>query len=511
MAVAAQLSAPLVGRSCYPLQGALFKVGCIAGAASAVVGMSLLAGIAIAWAFWLAGLLWRDDELPVHVFCLLYQWAFVVAGYFALSYYGYHPAGIVPGEMESAVILSLIGLMAIALGIRAALPGSWPAGAVAPRVGGAASVEYDPKRLFWIVLVLFSVNWLIETFPTVILFNAAQAIHSIFLFRYLFLLLLFMVVVRQHTGYQYGIFAFGFVLLPELTSSMAKFKEVFFMLLIAFLAHWKPWSREKEDARRNRRVVVASLALCFLIALAGLLWTGGMKGDWRTALRTGEVSGSPIEKIEEFGRRLDRTIHGFDSRSATQAFLSRLSSSHGYFSRVLVNVPDQVPHEGGALTWRAFRHVLMPRILFPEKENLGGDSWLVRRYAGVHVAGDESYTSVGLGYMAEFYIDYGAPGMFVALFLLGMLVGMIQRLFRRISPSGYIADAAVAGLLLQHFIGYGSHFTKMLGGLLQSTLIFAVIMLTTGHWLHGYLKSPSSRRTNGAVAVPDGIRGQPVA
>lgn len=489
-------------RSSYPLQGALFKIGCIVGLAAFVVTTSLLAGAAVAWAFWLAGLLWRENELPVQVFCLLYQWMFVVTGYFAWRYYGYHPTQIVLGDIGSAVFLSLLGLMAIAVGIRVALPSM----RTVP-VGGEGNedpsrVEYDPRKLFWLVILLFSINWLVETFPMGILFNAAQAIHSVLLFRYLFLLLLLMVVIRQHMDYQYGVLAFVFVLLPELTSSMAKFKDVFFMLLIAVLAHWKPWSALVNDKKRNRQILFVSVALCIMIVVAGLVWTGGMKGGWRAALRTGEVGGSPIEKIEEFGRHLDRTIQGFDSRSAMQAFLSRLSSSQAYFSRVLVMVPLELPHEEGALTWRAIRHVLMPRVFFPEKENLGGDSWLVRKYAGLQVAGDESSTSVGLGYMAEFYIDYGVPGMFVPLFLLGVLVGLIQRLFRRVSPSSYFADAAITGLLVQHFIGYGSHFTKMLGGMLQTTMVFLVIIVAAGPWLHARLQLGS--RGGSSVSHPPG-------
>ena len=43
--------------------------------------------------------------------------------------------------------------------------------------------------------------------------------------------MLLMVFIRQRIGFQYGVLAFVFVLFPELTSSMAKFKDIFFMLL----------------------------------------------------------------------------------------------------------------------------------------------------------------------------------------------------------------------------------------------------------------------------------------
>jgi hypothetical protein len=472
----------------YPLQRSLFKAGCLVGLLAGALSASLIVGFSLAVALWLAGLLWRENELPVQLFCVLYQWVFVVTGYYAYLYYGYHPAQIVLGDIEAAVALSLIGLLVVSVGIRTAMPDSCHRHPTVGNIDATSEVDYDPKKLFWIVICLFTVNWVVETFPMAILFDAAQLIHSIFLFRYLFLLLLLMVIVRQRMGYQYGVLAFFFVLMPELTSSMAKFKDVFFMVLIVFLAYWKPWSKDLQYRARNRQIFAISVGLCVVILAAGLIWTGGMKGDWRTALRTGAVSGSPIEKIEEFGRHLDRSIQRFDSGSALQAFLARLSSSEGYFSRVLTIVPERVPHEDGTLTWRAIHHILTPRILFPEKKNLGGDSWLVRKYAGVQVAGDESFTSVGLGYMAEFYIDYGEVLMFVPLFLLGLLIGSMQRIFTRISPSSYIAEAAVTGLLVQYFIGYGSHLTKMLGGLLQSTAIFVIFIAVAGSWLHAYMQ-----------------------
>ena len=472
----------------YPLQRPLFKAGCLIGLLGGALCGSLVVGFSLAVAAWLAGLLWREDELPVQVFCVLYQWVFIVTGYYAYLYYGYHPAHIVLGNIESAVVVSLIGLIAVSLGIRTAMPNTYNPRLAVGNITEKSEVEYDPRKLFWIVICLFTVNWLMETFPMAILFDAAQIIHSIFLFRYLFLLVLLMVIVRQRTGYQYGALAFLFVLMPEFTSGMAKFKDVFFMVLIVFVAYWKPWSKDPRYRTRNRQVFVVSVSLCVVILAAGLVWTGGMKGDWRTALRTGTVSGSPIEKIEEFGRHLDRSIQKFDSNTALQAFLARLSSSEGYFSRVLSIVPERVPHEDGALTWRAIHHILTPRLLFPEKKNLGGDSWLVRKYASVQVAGDESSTSVGLGYMAEFYIDFGTPWMFIPLFILGLLIGSMQGIFRKISPSPYIAEAAVTGLLIQHFIGYGSHLTKMIGGLLESSAIFVICIVVAGRWLHGHIQ-----------------------
>ena len=152
----------------------------VVGVLVAVFSGSTLFGLSVALAFWLSGLLWRENELPVLVFCILYQWMFVITGYVSLLYYGYHPSRIAFGEIENAVLLSLIGLASIAVGIRVALPSDRSLRYRDMEIAGSGHVAYDPKKLFWIVIALFSINWLVETFPMAILFNAAQAIHSIF-------------------------------------------------------------------------------------------------------------------------------------------------------------------------------------------------------------------------------------------------------------------------------------------------------------------------------------------
>jgi hypothetical protein len=82
----------------------------------------------------------------------------------------------------------------------------------------------------------------------------------------------------------------------------------------------------------------------------------------------------------------------------------------------------------------ALKHILMPRVLFPDKPELGSDSDRVRKYAGVWVAGAEQGTSIAFGYVAESYVDFGLPMMFMPMLIWGAFVGaayrMVQTLIR---------------------------------------------------------------------------------
>jgi hypothetical protein len=210
---------------------------------------------------------------------------------------------------------------------------------------------------------------------------------------------------------------------------------------------------------------------------------------------TGEVSGTPIEKIEAYGQHAAESIENFDAERGATALASRLSSGVAYFSHVLRFVPAVAEHEEGDLSWRAIQHILMPRFLFPEKPNLGGDSWLVRKYAGLNVSGDESSTSIGLGYMSEFYIDFGFPGMLVPLLLYGMLLGGMYRFLYAFSPSNALFSAMVTGLFLLHFLSYEGNFTKLLGGVVQNFIILSAFLILFGQRVHTLLLPGSEAKT----------------
>jgi hypothetical protein len=48
---------------------------------------------------------------------------------------------------------------------------------------------------------------------------------------------------------------------------------------------------------------------------------------------------------------------------------------------------------------------------------------MVRKYAGVNVAGEDQQTDIAFGYAAESYIDFGVPGMFVPVFIWAAFIG----------------------------------------------------------------------------------------
>jgi hypothetical protein len=483
----------------YPFQKILMTTGGLVGFGVSIMFGDFLMGVILFVGFACAGLTWRRAEVPIFTFCVLYQWLFIGAGYFYLKIVGVYPGIRFLGDLDTAVIYSLAGLLCVVLGIRGALRSyhfGW----------NSQDNNYDASKLFWIVLALFSVNWFMELSAVQLrlaAFNIAQPLHHMLILRYLFLYLLLLTVLQQGRQYLLGLLAFAYVLLPELTSRMTKFKELFFLFVVVLMSQWRPFATLKSDQSRNRIIVATVFSVSAFLLVVGLIWSGGMKHDWRTALSTGQVTGSPIDKIEAYGQHAVSSIESFNINRATETLASRLSSGVAYFSHVLRVVPKIVPHEDGGLSWRALRHVLMPRVLFPEKPDLGGDSWLVRKYALLNVSGNKSGTSIGLGYMAEFFIDFGFPGMLVPLFFYGVLLGLMYRALSAMCPSSHVFAAVTAGLFLQHFLSYEGNFTKLLGGIVQNFLILMVFLGALGSKAHGFLTT-RTKTNKGHSAHPDG-------
>ena len=99
-----------------------------------------------------------------------------------------------------------------------------------------------------------------------------------------------------------------------------------------------------------------------------------------------------------------------------------------YPSLAIMRVPSLVPHENGALLWAAVKHLVTPRLFFPDKPVLESDSELVRLYSGIWVKSTKSRRRVR-AIAAESYVDFEHAGMFVPVFIYGLLMGRIHRWF----------------------------------------------------------------------------------
>jgi hypothetical protein len=207
-----------------------------------------------------------------------------------------------------------------------------------------------------------------------------------------------------------------------ITGFYAGFREPLIMAFLAFLEYFD---------RRNVRHWWSIGTLGSVMVLLGVIWIGV-----RTEYRVRFVQDA---KFEQRTARIDAMIdavQGWVKRDSedmwmnADSFVDRMWTVY-YPALAVDRVPSVIPHTNGQLMLDSLRFVFMPRLLFPNKPNVKSDSELVRKYAGVMVAGEESNTDIAFGYAAESYIDFGVPFMFLPMFVWATFIGAACSLVAR--------------------------------------------------------------------------------
>jgi hypothetical protein len=183
--------------------------------------------------------------------------------------------------------------------------------------------------------------------------------------------------------------------------------------------------------RRNRQHWIAVTVALSSAVLLGLVWMG-IRGEYRREYSAlDQFSQSRSTRIN----RVRDLTSGFlqadssDMWRTADALVERLWTVY-YPALALERVPKILPHTNGAIVGAALRHIVTPRVFFPDKPELPSDSDSVRKYSNVHVAGRESDTSIAFGYSIEAYIDFGLPWMFLPVLAFGFFVGFAYATFR---------------------------------------------------------------------------------
>ena len=214
--------------------------------------------------------------------------------------------------------------------------------------------------------------------------------------------------------------------------------------------------------------------------LRALLDSGQLSPEMIKALR-----GDGDEVSEDKLAELIGDLEGEDLALAMGDLFGRIAYVD-YFALVTDYVPEYVPYEGGELWKNAILHVLTPRAFYPDKPPLTPDSEVTMRYTGLHLASEEQGTSISIGYMGESYVDFGPYGMFIPVFILGVLWGLMYYYFMtraRLLVVGY----AFATTLLLSAYQFEMTGIKLLGGVTMRFIVLALIMYFAekriGKWL----------------------------
>jgi hypothetical protein len=434
-------------------------------------------------------LAWRQGEPPALMFACAMQWLQAAAAIYYTNFFRSSLAEAFGGmELETATWLSLCGVFALAVGMRLALFRAGP-----PRVADIVTEGHriDIYKAFIAYVVSFTLS-LLSAMAATRLPSLSQPLLFIGTIKWVIIFMLGYCVLEQRKGY----ILLGIVVIIELVVGVlgffASFKGVFFVLLVALITSPLAW--------RGRRLVLLC-TISVLLALLGSAWTA-VKSDYREFLNQGFQSQEVLVPVEDRVGKLQDLLNGFDAQELAEGFQTMILrvSYVQFFALTMKNVPANIPYEDGALWVGAVKHVLTPRILFPNKPAID-DSERTSLYTGLTVAGAEQGTSIGIGYFGESYIDFGPVFMFLPILLVGIFYGTIYRCFVIRARYKLLGGAVVTSILVFNGSAIETSNIKVLGSGLAELAVLSAFYFTIGPWLMRWL----SNRDESAPTLPGSL------
>jgi hypothetical protein len=409
-------------------------------------------------------LLWRPGEPQILLFLFGFQWLQPTVMVFYANLRGMTLREFLsdPG-IDFSTMLVLLGLFFLALGIRMGSGKQQPLQVVWFH---DTIQRIPPTRWLWLHLVMLVVSsaalLLAEALP-----GLSQPLLALANFKWATFLIFTIATFARPDGPRalwFAIFCIEFAM--SLGGFFSSFKYVFLYTLIAMTA---------IRLRLKAKQVVSGAIVAAITLTAGLYWTA-IKVDYRRFVNGGThqqvVTVSKGEAIVKIAELVD-AVGAEQLLDAADALTRRLSDGES-FAAVVAYVPTFVEHEWGKLWLEAISRPFMPRILFPDKPPID-ESELTRRYTGLKVSGSELGTQIGLGYIAESYIDFSEAFMMLPILLFGLAIGVGHRWLTNL-PFGY--GVVGAGLSSATFvqISVGASLNKLAGGIIVSLLVCVIVV-----------------------------------
>ena len=144
----------------------------------------------------------------------------------------------------------------------------------------------------------------------------------------------------------------------------------------------------------------------------------------RGDIRASVWGGAPTsERIETLGASI-HTIEWFDPHNPIHLLRINERLNQNYLVGAAVESLEQgtTSFAHGQTVLEAFQS-LIPRAIWPDKPLQAGSGDIVTRYTGIPFAGG---TSVGVGQVLEFYINFGSVGVVLGFMVFGVLLTLLD-------------------------------------------------------------------------------------
>ena len=318
------------------------------------------------------------------------------------------------------------------------------------------------------LLAFRGLEYLASTTPSL-----QQPIVALFALKYIWIYLIAATVFKTNRNYTWLAFVIVIEFVVGITSFFGTYKEAVFVTLIAMMA----------SGRRLTPVAwgVGATLMVFVV-WASLFWTS-IKPDYRFW-----VSGYTNEQVivRSFGERAtwiaDRLMNErVDYDLATQDMVMRAGNTV-LFALLLSRQDAGFTFDVPSRYLAGLEHVLMPRLLFPDKVALD-DSRLTSEFTGRRI---NENTSISIGYIAEALYDFQFPAMLLPIFTIGLLLGWTAIFYLTRPVPLAIREAFMCANLFLTF-NFGQNIDKALGVFFIGLLVLSLLLKFGYPWFAAWL------------------------
>ncbi|MCA9083680.1 MAG: hypothetical protein KDA81_06475 [Planctomycetaceae bacterium] len=408
-------------------------------------------------------LLWRPNDVPIFAFAIIFQWLQGFAPVLSSNIIEIPLSQLAEGDsLPTAAWLSMLGTLATALGyyfvVRKVRTGNC-------RQALNNLTALSRKKLFVAYLAAQAIVSVLSALAPH-MGGLRQLVLAVTAVRWvpLFLICATTTLGRKPSGWMWA--TIGIEVAIGMMGYFSQFKEPLFLLLIVSTA----------SLRSERKVPYLRIAAVISLTVLLTAFWQSVKLNYRIHLSRNsglqDVSIGHMERVS-FLASAANSLTLEDLKTGLASGINRVGYIQ-FFAHTLDYVPSQRPHENGALWAGAVLHLFQPRILFPDKPEIDASARTIK-YTGIPVAGRERGTSITIGLMGESYIDFGAPGMFLPLFLLGVFYGKIAKYFYTASSNLVLGQAYLAAIFLTYALYIGMSNISLVGGCVTTSVTLVVV------------------------------------
>lgn len=412
--------------------------------------------IALTFLPFISYFLLKEGYPQVLFFIMLFQWLQVTAKLFYARIFNIRFEDLIlnPDTALETFYISIIGLYVITFGIHFMIKDIDKKSKKSQQPAEKINYRINKVVKFYFVysVILYFTSDYIWYFPSLT--------QILFLFINLKWGILFFMFYLMFKNKQYNTLIIIFVTLEiivSLSNFFSDFKTYLFFIFFAYIgANYKSFNFKKFS--------YGLLVIGILINM-GILWTA-VKSDYRGYITNGQAVQTSLIGTGESLTYLAKLLEDLDLKTykVSSSLLVERISYIDFFSVVRGRVPSVIPHENGMLTLALLEHLLMPRFIFTNKPALD-DSRDTQTFTGLNVSGVLQGTSIGMGYFAYLYIDYGPILMMPFLFFWGVIIGFVFITIINKSKNELWQFTLTAPLFIV-IGGFETSLYKVVGGLL---------------------------------------------